>query len=87
MSARRRSGVHRRGWPAFLFVIAVAAAVVASCLDSGISQAASGRPLSILVMGDSYSAGNGAGEYLGQPGCFRSARNYARRVQAVSATG
>jgi lysophospholipase L1-like esterase len=29
-------------------------------------------------MGDSYSAGNGAGEYSGAAGCYRSARNYAQ---------
>jgi hypothetical protein len=37
------------------------------------------RPdLSILVLGDSYSAGNGAGDYFGAKGCWRSRRNYAQ---------
>ncbi len=31
----------------------------------------------ILVMGDSYSAGNGAGGYFGPNGCYRSPNNYA----------
>jgi hypothetical protein len=35
------------------------------------------RALSILVLGDSYSAGNGAGDYFGPKGCWRSHRNYA----------
>jgi lysophospholipase L1-like esterase len=43
--------------------------------------------LSILVLGDSYSAGNGAGEYFGAKGCRRSHKNYAedfaRLVQAA----
>jgi lysophospholipase L1-like esterase len=35
------------------------------------------RALPILVLGDSYSAGNGAGDYYGAKGCWRSRRNYA----------
>ena len=35
--------------------------------------------MSMLVMGDSYSAGNGAGDYYGAKGCRRSAYNYARQ--------
>jgi lysophospholipase L1-like esterase len=38
---------------------------------------ASARVLPILVMGDSYSAGNGAGDYFGARGCWRSPNNYA----------
>lgn len=30
----------------------------------------------ILVLGDSFSAGNGAGSYEGQKGCYRSSQNY-----------
>lgn len=33
--------------------------------------------LKVLVMGDSYSAGNGAGQYAGPKGCRRSGNNYA----------
>jgi lysophospholipase L1-like esterase len=49
--------------------------------------------VSILVMGDSYSAGNGAGAYYGPmgaggfpahvTGCFRSTYNYARQFQRI----
>jgi lysophospholipase L1-like esterase len=39
--------------------------------------------LSILVTGDSYSAGNGAGGYYGASGCRRSAYNYARQYQRL----
>jgi lysophospholipase L1-like esterase/Mg-chelatase subunit ChlD len=35
--------------------------------------------LSVLAMGDSYTAGNGAGAYYGAAGCWRSANNYARQ--------
>jgi hypothetical protein len=39
--------------------------------------AASSPAFPILVMGDSYSAGNGAGAYKGAKGCWRSPNNYA----------
>jgi Mg-chelatase subunit ChlD len=39
--------------------------------------------VSILVLGDSYSAGNGAGGYYGDAGCWRSAYNYARQFQRI----
>lgn len=64
-----------------------AAAFVASALLAGVlallpaqtaAAANDGGLLSILVMGDSYSAGNGAGAYYGAKGCRRSSRNYAR---------
>ena len=45
-------------------------------------EAASGL-LSILVMGDSYSAGNGAGSYYGPRGCRRSAHNYGREFERI----
>lgn len=32
--------------------------------------------LDVLVLGDSYSAGNGAGDYEGAAGCWRSPHNY-----------
>lgn len=32
--------------------------------------------LNLLVLGDSYSAGNGAGDYYGLKGCYRSYYNY-----------
>jgi len=44
-----------------------------------------GGLVSILVMGDSYSAGNGAGadSYYGAKGCWRSSQNYARQFQRI----
>jgi lysophospholipase L1-like esterase len=45
---------------------------------AGVSAAsATARVLPILVMGDSYSAGNGAGDYFGAKGCWRSHNDYA----------
>jgi hypothetical protein len=40
------------------------------------------RTLRILVTGDSYSAGNGAGHYYGAKGCYRSTHNYAAEFAA-----
>jgi Tol biopolymer transport system component/lysophospholipase L1-like esterase len=34
----------------------------------------------ILVLGDSYSAGNGAGHYAGPKGCYRSRDNYGGKL-------
>ena len=52
---------------------------IASLLVPGHAGAA-GNPavLKVLVMGDSYSAGNGAGSYSGAAGCYRSTKNYAQ---------
>jgi hypothetical protein len=41
--------------------------------------------LSILLMGDSYSAGNGVGDYYGTTGCRDSHRNYAEDFQRLLA--
>ncbi|MEU1010720.1 GDSL-type esterase/lipase family protein [Streptomyces sp. NPDC005890] len=42
------------------------------------------RPtMRILVMGDSYSAGNGAGGYYGAAGCYRSHANYAEVFASI----
>jgi LPXTG-motif cell wall-anchored protein len=35
------------------------------------------RPYKVTQLGDSYSAGNGAGGYYGEPGAYRSHNNYA----------
>jgi lysophospholipase L1-like esterase len=40
----------------------------------------------ILVLGDSYSAGNGAGSYFGAAGCRRSSGNYAERLAGLIRT-
>ncbi len=59
-------------------VLAVVAVIGAFLINAGASAAAaSSNVLSILVVGDSYSAGNGAGDYTGDAGCYQSKRNYA----------
>jgi hypothetical protein len=78
-----------------LLAVGVVSAVVGQPI-AGVDEAdaAPGDGLvSILVMGDSYSAGNGAGAYYGPmgaggfpahvTGCFRSAFNYARQFQRI----
>lgn len=37
----------------------------------------------MLVMGDSYSAGNGAGDYYGPKGCRRSRHNYGEELAGI----
>ena len=37
------------------------------------------RPLKVVQLGDSYSAGNGAGDYWGPKDCYRSSSNWAER--------
>jgi len=59
-------------------VLTVVSAVGASGLMvPALADAASSSTFPILVMGDSYSAGNGAGDYAGPEGCWRSPNNYA----------
>ena len=67
---------------------AVLAVVATIAVLPGMAHA-QGDPgtLSILVLGDSYSAGNGAGAYSGPATCRRSSANYARQFeQLVEAT-
>lgn len=46
------------------------------------------RPLKIVQIGDSYSAGNGAGNYYGPKDCYRSSSNWAwLYVQELRAAG
>jgi lysophospholipase L1-like esterase len=69
------------------------ACVVAAVLPiaAWVAPGASGTPgdgtLSILVMGDSYSAGNGAGHYDARPyrKCWRSANNYGQEFERIVA--
>jgi lysophospholipase L1-like esterase len=49
----------------------VAAGRVAASSSSGAYK--------IVVLGDSYSAGNGAGKYTGAKGCYRSKNNYGNQ--------
>jgi hypothetical protein len=63
-----------RSWAAAVVLIAV---IVGSFWVEQGAAARGSTALSILVLGDSYSAGNGAGDYYGAKGCWRSRRNYA----------
>jgi von Willebrand factor type A domain/PKD domain len=45
----------------------------------GIPSATAKTPLRVVVLGDSYAAGNGAGDYRGPRGCYRSKSNWAAR--------
>lgn len=62
--------------------IGLVSLVVAGPFTAGTSQAAK-PPFLILVAGDSYSAGNGAGSYSGPTACRRSAFNYAQVFAAT----
>ncbi len=53
----------------------------ASDAGSGSSSGSSGA-VHLVVLGDSYSAGNAAGDYSGPPQCFRSANDYGHVVGA-----
>jgi GDSL-like Lipase/Acylhydrolase family len=58
--------------------------IIGPLVDAHRSIAASdSHALSILVMGDSYSAGNGAGDYYGPAGCRRSYKNYAEDFKSL----
>lgn len=59
-------------------LVAVAVAIVVSGLVVAPADAA-GKPLKVVQLGDSYSAGNGAGSYYGPSGCYRSSRNWGQR--------
>lgn len=73
----RRSFTRRwRRATALTASLALTAAVLGSALRTTPAQA-SGSTFPILVMGDSYSAGNGAGGYIGPNGCYRSPNDYA----------
>lgn len=39
--------------------------------------------LNILILGDSYSAGNGAGSYSGIRGCYRSQNSWGQRYAEI----
>ncbi len=56
--------------------VAIVVAAAGPLMQPGVADA-SGSVFPILVMGDSYSAGNGAGAYIAPSGCFRSSKDYA----------
>lgn len=69
-----------------LLVAVASAALTASTLGAlpgharpatpAAQRASEDTDFDILVLGDSFSAGNGAGSYYGQDGCYRSSQNY-----------
>ncbi len=62
----------------------VLVAVLLMLLAPAMAHAAStARPLRAVLIGDSYSAGNGAGNYYGPTGCYRSSSNWAERYLAT----
>lgn len=84
----------RRPWRLALLAAALGlpATVVSGQLTAGTASAADDGLVSILVLGDSYSAGNGAGDipgkagdvgYYGSEDCWRSAYNYGRQFQRI----
>ncbi len=76
LRSRRNFTGRRRQATALATSLVLAAAILGSALRA-IPAQASGSTFPILVMGDSYSAGNGAGDYEGPKGCWRSPNNYA----------
>jgi lysophospholipase L1-like esterase len=59
-------------------LVAVVMVVVVSGLVAAPADAA-GKPLKVVQLGDSYSAGNGGGSYYGPSDCYRSSRNWGQR--------
>lgn len=76
MEAARSSQIERSrraGFVAFFLVLAL------GLLALHAPAAGAKTPLRVVVIGDSYAAGNGAGDYGGPRGCYRSSRNWAKR--------
>lgn len=59
---------------------ALAVAAIVSLIAGSVSHAfAVPRPIKIVVLGDSYAAGNGAGSYQGPKDCFRSGTGWVEQ--------
>lgn len=54
--------------------------------SEAIRLASTSGALKVLVLGDSYSAGNGAGDYYGTSGCYRSYRDYGAEFARLVAS-
>lgn len=71
----------------FNFSLVATVDAITAPVDAAVAPAvmAVKAPANILVMGDSYSAGNGAGSYVpGTPkNCYRSSKNYAQVFAAT----
>jgi lysophospholipase L1-like esterase len=68
--------------------LVLAALVVGTALPQRAQAATTARPLNVLLLGDSYSAGNGSRDtngdrtYFGPQGCYRSTTNWASQYVA-----
>ena len=62
-----------------LVVLALACAAFAAVTPNDAAAAVAGDPLRVVLLGDSYSAGNGADNYWGPSDCYRSTRNWAEK--------
>lgn len=70
----RSSRLHLAG-----VAVAAVAAILMATASSGLASAATGkRAISITLIGDSYTAGNGTGSYYGDAGAFRSHLNWGQ---------
>jgi lysophospholipase L1-like esterase len=75
--------------PGAIVVLVAAATVGAAAPAHAQAQAvAAPLPLKVVLLGDSYAAGNGAGDYYGPQGCYRSSSNWAEQyLDALRAQG
>lgn len=73
-------GTARRALALFLPALLTASLVAVAGPAEG--QVGLHGPLKVVLIGDSYSAGNGAGSYYGPRGCYRSRTNWAERYVA-----
>ena len=67
-----------------LLLLSLTAATIAAVFYASIAHgevelrpSLSGKKLHAVLLGDSYSAGNGAGNYYGPDECYRSGNNWA----------
>lgn len=68
---------YKRGNP--LLVLLLALGICLTLVSPQASADSPKRVLSITLIGDSYTAGNGAGDYSGPKGYYRSGRNWGQR--------
>ena len=70
-----RQGMTRMARSTALGILAAAAL----CWPAAAGAQSTAKPLKVVLLGDSYSAGNGAGDYYGPKDCYRSTTNWAER--------
>ncbi|GIG20227.1 hypothetical protein Cch01nite_09510 [Cellulomonas chitinilytica] len=69
--------IHARLTAALLAAVTAGAALAAVPGPARAAATTSGDAITLVQLGDSYSAGNGAGEYYGPADCYRSHRSWA----------